>query len=41
MFVFFDPRKCLAPARENMKKLFMHNINNVLGPNGKAEYYGC
>ena len=33
----FDPRKYLAPARENMKKLFMHKIVNVLGSNGKAE----
>ena len=33
----FDPRKYLAPARENMKKLFMHKINNVLGSNGAAE----
>ena len=33
----FDPRKYLAPARENMKKLFMHKIVNVLGSDGKAE----
>jgi fructose-bisphosphate aldolase class II len=33
----FDPRKYLAPARENMKKLFMHKIVNVLGSNGAAE----
>jgi fructose-bisphosphate aldolase class II len=33
----FDPRNYLAPARENMKKLFMHKIVNVLGSNGKAE----
>ena len=33
----FDPRKYLGPARENMKKLYMHKIINVLGSNGKAE----
>ena len=33
----FDPRKYLAPARENMKKLFKHKIVNVLGSDGKAE----
>ena len=26
----FDPRKYLGPARENMKKLYMHKIINVL-----------
>ncbi|MCD8206856.1 MAG: class II fructose-1,6-bisphosphate aldolase [Bacteroidales bacterium] len=33
----FDPRKYLGPARDNMKKLYMHKILNVLGSNGKAE----
>ena len=33
----FDPRKYLGPARENMKKLYIHKIVNVLGSNGKAE----
>ena len=33
----FDPRKYLGPARENMKKLYIHKIINVLGSNGKAE----
>jgi len=32
----FDPRKYLGPARESMKKLYMHKIMNVLGSNGKA-----
>ena len=32
----FDPRKYLTPARESMKKLYMHKIVNVLGSNGKA-----
>ena len=32
----FDPRKYLGPARENMKKLYMHKIINVLGSDGKA-----
>ena len=32
----FDPRKYLGPARENMKKQYMHKIINVLGSNGKA-----
>ncbi|MDR0973914.1 MAG: class II fructose-1,6-bisphosphate aldolase [Prevotellaceae bacterium] len=27
----FDPRKYLGPARENMHKLYLHKINNVLG----------
>ena len=31
----FDPRKYLGPARESMKKLYMHKIINVLGSNGK------
>jgi fructose-bisphosphate aldolase class II len=33
----FDPRKYLGPARDNMKKMNMHKIINVLGSNGKAE----
>jgi len=33
----FDPRKYLGPARDNMKKMYMHKIINVLGSNGKAE----
>ncbi len=32
----FDPRKYLGPARESMKKLYMHKIINVLGSDGKA-----
>lgn len=31
----FDPRKYLKPARESMKKLYMHKIVNVLGSNDK------
>ena len=31
----FDPRKYLGPARDEMKKLYMHKIINVLGSNGK------
>ena len=33
----FDPRKYLGPARDNMKKLYIHKIVNVLGSNGHAE----
>ena len=33
----FDPRKYLGPARDNMKKLYKHKIENVLGSAGKAE----
>jgi fructose-bisphosphate aldolase class II len=33
----FDPRKYLGPARENMKKQYIHKIKNVLGSDGKAE----
>ena len=33
----FDPRKYLGPARENMKKLYIHKIKEVLGSDGKAE----
>ena len=32
----FDPRQYLKPARENMKKMYMHKIINVLGSDGKA-----
>lgn len=32
----FDPRKYLGPARDSMKKLYMHKIVNVLGSDGKA-----
>ncbi|MBN2417179.1 class II fructose-1,6-bisphosphate aldolase [bacterium] len=32
----FDPRKYLGPAREALKKLYMHKNNNVLGSAGKA-----
>ncbi|EGJ71137.1 fructose-1,6-bisphosphate aldolase, class II [Bacteroides coprosuis DSM 18011] len=31
----FDPRKYLGPARENMKKLYVHKIENVLGSANK------
>lgn len=31
----FDPRKYLGPARENMRKLYKHKIENVLGSDGK------
>ncbi|MCQ2186555.1 MAG: class II fructose-1,6-bisphosphate aldolase [Bacteroidales bacterium] len=32
----FDPRQYLTPARENMKKMYVHKIMNVLGSDGKA-----
>ena len=32
----FDPRKYLGPAREELKKMYMHKNNNVLGSAGKA-----
>lgn len=32
----FDPRKYLGPARESLKNLYMHKVNNVLGSNNKA-----
>jgi fructose-bisphosphate aldolase class II len=32
----FDPRKYCGPARDEMKKLYIHKIINVLGSNGKA-----
>jgi fructose-bisphosphate aldolase class II len=31
----FDPRQYLTPARESMKKMYMHKILNVLGSNDK------
>ncbi len=31
----FDPRKYLGPARDNMRKLYKHKIENVLGSNNK------
>ena len=33
----FDPRQYLTPARDNMKKMYIHKIVNVLGSNGQAE----
>ena len=32
----FDPRKSLGPAREKLKQLYIHKINNVLGSDNKA-----
>ncbi len=32
----FDPRKYLGPARDELKKLYMHKINNVLGSANRA-----
>ena len=31
----FDPRQYLKPARDNMKKMYIHKIVNVLGSNNK------
>ena len=31
----FDPRQYLGPARENMKKMYIHKITEVLGSDGK------
>ena len=31
----FNPRQYLTPARENMKKMYIHKIVNVLGSDGK------
>ena len=31
----FDPRQYLGPARENMKKMYIHKIVEVLGSDGK------
>jgi fructose-bisphosphate aldolase class II len=33
----FDPRKYLGPARDNMRKLYRHKIEAVLGSAAKAE----
>lgn len=32
----FDPRKYLGPARDSLKRLYMHKVNHVLGSAGKA-----
>ncbi|MCX6309917.1 MAG: class II fructose-bisphosphate aldolase, partial [Bacteroidia bacterium] len=32
----FDPRQYLAPAREALKKLYVHKLVNVLGSAGKV-----
>lgn len=32
----FDPRKYLGPARESLKKLYIHKLESVLGSAGKA-----
>ncbi len=32
---FFDPRQYLKPARDNMKKMYIHKIVNVLGSDNK------
>ena len=32
----FDPRQYLTPARDNMKKMYIHKIVEVLGSNGQA-----
>jgi fructose-bisphosphate aldolase class II len=32
----FDPRKYLGPARDQLKELYKHKINNVLGSGNKA-----
>jgi len=32
----FDPRKYLGPARDSLKKLYMHKVMDVLGSNGAA-----
>jgi fructose-bisphosphate aldolase class II len=32
----FDPRNYLGPARDKLKELYKHKINNVLGSAGKA-----
>ncbi|MBQ5532591.1 MAG: class II fructose-1,6-bisphosphate aldolase [Bacteroidales bacterium] len=32
----FDPRKYLGPAREKLKELYIHKINNVLGSANRA-----
>jgi len=32
----FDPRKYIGPARDSLKKLYMHKLTDVLGSAGKA-----
>ena len=32
----FDPRKYLGPARDELKKMYMHKNRDVLGSAGKA-----
>ncbi len=32
----FDPRKILGPARDELKKLYMHKNKEVLGSAGQA-----
>ena len=32
----FDPRKYLGPARDELKKLYMHKNKEVLGSAGQA-----
>ena len=32
----FDPRKYLGPARDELKRLYMHKCEKVLGSAGKA-----
>jgi fructose-bisphosphate aldolase class II len=32
----FDPRQYLAPARDNIREMVIHKINNVLGCAGSA-----
>jgi fructose-bisphosphate aldolase class II len=32
----FDPRKYLGPARDELKKMYMHKNKDVLGSAGKA-----
>ncbi|MGM9805972.1 MAG: class II fructose-bisphosphate aldolase [Candidatus Aphodosoma sp.] len=33
----FDPRQYLGPARDELKRLYMHKVQNVLGSAGKAQ----
>jgi len=33
----FDPRKYLGPARDELKKLYKHKCENVLGSAGRVE----
>ena len=32
----FDPRKYIGPARDELKKMYMHKNENVLGSAGNA-----